>query len=345
MKKLIVFALLFGVITGSAFAQLTFSGDFHAGIQIEIPYDTNDEHSPDRNTVYPLHRTEGFPVFNFVAAFNRPIGGARLDTSFQTDLAGNEALTVNGVYGWVNFLDNTLQLTVGRMSNPRWVASLDPDHIWHFDEITGLRLEYHTPLPGLSVGAAFRTEGNDLQELFKRVIFGANFTHRTFNAVFAYNLGSNGHALFSINYFGITDLTLGVQTRIRHIASWNTRAFGGSVEVVQRAGFRVTRLMELTLLAGQIFYAEPSGGERRDPALFFTPGVSYRLLPDLTASFSIEVRSDDLFDRSRFITFNPAIEYNVGGPISFYAEYEFVMANYVHQSLHRISLGINIRAF
>jgi len=345
MKKFIVFALLFGVFAGSAFAQLTFSGDFYAGVQVEIPFDTGDEHSADDNTVYPLHRTEGFPVFNFVATFNRPNGGARLDTSFQTDLAGSESLTVNGVYGWVDFLDNTLQFTVGRMSNPRWVASLDPDHLWHFDEITGFRLEYHTPLPGLSVGAAFRTEGANVQQLFERVIFGANFAHPMFSAVFAYNVGSNGHALLGVNYFGIPDLTLGVQARAGHIVSWDTRAFGGFFETVQRAGFRVTRPMEVTLLMGQIFYAEPSGGERRDPELFFTPGVSYRLLPELTASFSIEFRSSDLFDRSRFITFNPAVEYQVDGPISFYAEYELVLGRYIHQSLHRISLGINVRAF
>jgi len=341
MKKFIVFALLFGVLTVNAFAELRFSGGFYAGIQIEIPYDTDEE-----TTVNPYHRTEGSPVFNFVATFIRPNAGVRLDTSFQADQAGGEALRLNGVYGWVDFLDNSLRFTTGRISNPLWVASLDPDHEWYFDKITGFRLEYTTPLPGLSIGAAFRTEDNNLPQLLERVIFGANFVHPMFTAVFAYNLGSNGHALFGFNFTGFPDLTMGVQVRARHIASWDDPGFGGVLEAVQRVGFRVVRPLELTLLAGQIFYADPSGDvERRDTELFFTPGVSYRLLDNLVASFSVEIRSTDFFNDSRLITFNPGIEYQLGGTVSFYAEYKFRLAKFVHQSFHRINVGINVRAF
>jgi len=341
MKKFIVFTLLFGVLTGGAFAQLSLSGGFFAGVQIEIPYDTDEA-----TMVNPYHRREGAPVFNFGATFIRPNGGARLDTSFQADLAGGEAVTLNGVYGWVDFLNNDLRFTVGRISSPVWVASLDPDHEWYFDKITGFRLEYRTPLPGLTVGAAFRTEGNTVLHLFERVIFGANFLHPMFSAVLAYNLGANGHALLGFNFFGIPDLTLGVQLRAAHIATWDDPGFGGMLEIVQRAAFRVMRPLELTLLAGQILYADPGGDfERRDPELFFTPGVSYRLRPDLTASFSVEIRSADLFYRSRFITFNPGIDYQVNDRIAFYAEYELILARYVHQSFHRIGVGINIRAF
>ncbi|MCL2380388.1 MAG: hypothetical protein FWC64_02205 [Treponema sp.] len=63
-----------------------------------------------------------------------------------------------------------------------------------------------------------------------------------FNAVFAYNIGSNGHALFGFNYFGIPDLTAGVQLRVAHLASWDDPGFGGMVEVVQRLGYRLTEL-------------------------------------------------------------------------------------------------------
>ena len=350
MKKVIVFALLFGVFTGSAFAQLTLSGSFYAGVQIDIPYASDEgryRENEVQHAVNPLHRREGAPVFNFAATFNRPNGGARLDTSFQADLTGDDPVTLNGIYGWVDFLNNDLRFTLGRISSPLWVASLDPDHEWYFDKITGFRLEYRTPLPGLTVGAAFRTEGGTAAQLFERIIVGANFLHPMFSAVFAYNVGANGHALLGVSFFGIPDLSLGVQLRARNIASWDHPGLGGSFEMVQRAAFRVMRPLEVSLLAGQIFYAEPRGEgfERRDAELFFTPGVSYRIRPDLTASFAVEVRSSDLFDQSRLITLNPALDYQVNDRIAFYAEYELRLARYMHQSFHRIGIGINIRAF
>ncbi|MCL2381931.1 MAG: hypothetical protein FWC64_10155 [Treponema sp.] len=345
MKNFIVFALLFGALTANAFAQLTFSGSLYAGVQMEIPHGNARDGSPQENTIYPHHRREGEPVFNLTATFNRPNAGARLDTSFQTDLSGGGEVILEGVYGWVD-LTQGLRLTMGRISSPLWVVSLDPDHQWYFDKVTGFRLQYATPLPGLTVGAVFRTEGGSAQQLFERAMFGATYSHPMFNAVFAYNIGSNGHALFGFNYFGIPDLTAGIQLRAAHLASWDDPGFGGMVEVVQRLGYRLTHPMELTLLAGQIFYAQPRGDfARRDTELFFTPGISYRLRHDLTASFAVEFRSADFFDDSRLVTFNPALEYQLDGAISFYAEYELRLGKYVHESFHRISIGVNVRIF
>ena len=346
MKKFIVFVLLLGVLGANAFAQLTFTGNVYAGIQMEIPYGNAQDGSPQENTIYLRHRREGAPVFNLTATFNRPNAGARLDTSFQADFVGGEELSVNGVYAWVDFLNNTLRFTLGRISSPVWVAGLDPDHQWYFDKITGFRLLYDTPLPGLSVGAAFRVEGNNERQLFERAILGVTYSSPMFNTFLAYNIGSNGHLLFGFNFLGIPDLAAGIQLRAAHLATWDDPGFGGMLEIVQRFGFRITRPMELTLLAGQIFYAEPRGDfERRDAELFFTPGISYRLHPDLTASFSVEFRSADFFNYSRFITFNPMIEYQVHGGISFYAEYEFRLGKFIHETFHRISLGVNIGIF
>ena len=233
MKKFIVFALLFAVLTSGVFAQFSLTGTVYAGIQMEIPYDLNNEDE----TISAHHRTEGLPLFNLVATINRDNHGARLDANFRAGVPDDEAVTVYGVYGWVDFLDNTLRLTMGRISSPVWVANLDPDNVFYFDKITGFRLEYQTPLPGLSVGAAFRTEGNDTQTLFERAIFGAAYFHPMFNAVFAYNMGSNAHLLFGLNFTsipGIPDLTAGIQARVMHLASWDDPGFGGAIDLKQR---------------------------------------------------------------------------------------------------------------
>ena len=349
MKKLIIFTVLYCVLAASAFAQFTFTGNVYAGVQMEIPYgynrDGNYHHGDQRNIINPYHRREGAPLFNLVGTFHRPNAGARLDASFQAGQDGGEEVTLNGVYAWFDLRED-LQVTVGRISNPLWVVGLDPDHEWYFDKITGFRFQYATPLPGLSVGAAFRVEGNTERQLFERAILGAIYSHPLFNAVFAYNIGSNGNALLGFNYFGIPDLTAGIQLRASRLASWDDPGFGGVLEIVQRLGYRILRPMDLTLLTGQIFYAEPRGDfERRDTELFFTPGVAYRLRPDLTASFSVEFRSTDLFDESRLITFNPSLMYQFGGGILLYAEYEFRLGKYIHETFHRISVGVNVSIF
>ena len=286
------------------------------------------------------------PLFNLIATINRPSHGARLDANFRH--GEEEDVTVEGIYGWVNFLDNSLRLTMGRISSPVWIANLDPDNVFYFDKITGFRLEYETPLPGLSVGVALRTEGNDMEQLFKRTIFGANYVHPLFNIVFAYNMGSNAHLLFGFNFTsipGIPDLTAGIQARVMHLASWDDPVFTGVLDLQQRVTYRVMRPLTVSLHMGQVIYAEPRGDwDRRDPELFFTPGVSYIISPGLTASLTAEFRSTDLFDRSRYITLNPSIEYMLGGAV-FYAEYELRLARYKHDSFHRISFGVTISVF
>jgi len=344
MKKLIIFTVLYGVLAANAFAQLTFSGSVYAGILWEIPYDTGQDGS-----VYAHHPTEGAPQFNFVATVNRPNFGARLDTTFRADVSGGDApITVEGIYGWVDFLDNSLRLTMGRISTPVWTANLDPDNVFYFDKITGFRLDYTTPLPGLRVGVAFRTEGNNMGQLFERTIFGATYFHRMFNVLFAYNMGSNAHAIFGFNFTGIPDLTsAGIQVRATHLASWDDPGFGGSIEVKQKVGFRILRPLTVSLLMGQTFFAEPRGDfDSRNTELFFTPGVSYSFLPNLTGIFRTELFfAPDDFETTRLITLSARVEYMLRGPALLYAGYELRLARYKSNSHHRISFGIEIRAF
>ena len=334
MKKCIVFALLFSVLIGNAFAQLSFSGTAYIGVQMEIPYDTSDD-----EIINPYHRTEGTPLFNLVATINRANHGVRLDTNFRED-----EVSVEGIYGWADFLDNTLRVTMGRISSPAWIANLDPDNVFYFDAVTGFRVEYETPLPGLRVGIAFRTEGNTFEQLVQRPILGATYFHPQFNAVFAYNMGSNGHILFGFNYTGIPDLTAGIQARITHVASWDDLGFGGVLDLKQRITYRIMRPLTVSLLTGQTVFAAPRGHDRANTAMFFTPGVSYIVNPELTASFSVEIRSFDYFNNTRFITFNPGIEYMLGGAV-IYAEYELRLARYRHDSFHRISVGVTFSVF
>ena len=337
MKKLIVFTMLSAVLTGTAFAQLTFSGSAFAGIQIDMPY----AGSAGDEEISLNHREEGAPTFNFIAVLNRPGHGVRLDTSFSMDTQDG-SITINGLYTWANFLDNQLRFTAGRISSPAWVTNLDPGHVWYFDKISGFRLDYTTPIPGLRVGAAFRVEETDIETFVQRAIFGVTYFHPLFNAVFAYNVGRNGRAILGFNYTGIPDLTsAGFQIRAINLVSWNDAGFGGEVEVQQKVGYRVIRPLNVSLLMGQTFFADSN----RDIALLFTPAVSYRVSPQLLTGFSVEFRSTDYFRDSRFITLTPSLEFSLGGPALFYAEYQLVLGRYYSQSSHRFSIGIDIRAF
>ena len=340
MKKFIIITLLFSIVTSGVFAQLTFSGSVYAGVQVEIPWDSDED-----ATAGAYHRVEGVPQFNLVTTFTRANSGVRLDTTFRGDFQGEGSVTVDGIYGWADFLDNTLRLSLGRISDAVWIGNIDPDNLVYFDKVTGLRLEYATPLPGLSVGAAFRFEGSNFGQVFERVILGANFVHPMFNAVFAYNVGANGHALFGFNFTGIPDLTAAaLQVRATHLASWDDPGFGGVLELKQRVGFRVLRPLTVSLFMGQTIFAEPRGDfAGRDMELFFTPGVSYIVQPGLTASFTAEFRSYDYFDRSRFITLTPGIELMLTGGTVLYAQYELVLGRYIHQSGHRIGMGLEFR--
>jgi len=334
MKKAIIVFLMAGILAGNAFAQITFSGSVYAGIQLRSP-DGADE------TIGAVHREGYSPQFNFTGTVARENYGARLDTTFEATADPGRHFTLNGIYGWVNFLDNSVRLTMGKLSNPAWATNLDarlPTH--HLDEITGFRVEYNTPIQGLSVGAAFETANYDVETFFQQIIFGANFVHPLFSTVFAYDLGSNGQAIFGFNYTGFPDLTLGIQLRANNLASWDNEFMHfGSLLMHQKIGYRVTRSVFAYLILGQGIYGSP----HVDTYLEFTPGVDVRLTPELTGTFRMTIDSPDHFTTTN-LTLRPSIEYTLRGPAVLYVEYELRLAD-MDRATHTFGFGITIRAF
>ena len=328
--------MLAGVTAAAAFAQVTFSGEIHAGIQLQRPYGEGAE-------ITTMHREYMDPKFAFTATVIRENYGARLDTTFQMTDDPDRHFTLNGIYGWVTFLDNSLRLTMGKISNAAWVTNLDarlPE--FRFDnEIRGFRVEYATPIQGLSVGAAFRADSDNLQRFAEQTIFGATFVHPLFATVFAYDLGRDTNALLGFNFTGIPDLTAGFQLQATNLAIWNDLAFGspGMLRVYYKVGYRVMRPLTVYLIFGQRIFA------RSDASMewIITPGVSYRFLPNLTGDFRISLDNYHGSPNNN-LTILTALEYTLRGPAIFYVEYELHLEN-MERASHTFGFGITIRAF
>ncbi|MCL2380148.1 MAG: hypothetical protein FWC64_00980 [Treponema sp.] len=350
MKKAIIAILLTSVLSAAAFAQVLFSGEVFAGIQLQRNHNENE-------TIGTYHRDEGAPRFDFTATVVRENYGARLDTSFQMFNEPDRHVTLNGIYGWVNlpglFGDDSFRLTMGQISSPAWVTRLHADLPEHYlDKIRGFRIEYATPMPGLSVGAAFRTTGADgnnydLETFAKNMIFGANFIHPMFSAVFAWDVGGNAQTIFGFNFTGIPDLTAGLQLRANRLASWDDPPHGypGMLQVHYKVGYRIMRPLFTYLIFGQRFHGQSGVG----PYWEITPGVEYSFLPNLTGSFSVTLdnfEGNPLFGGTpnNNLTLRPALELMLAGPAFFYAEYVLRMEN-MERNYHTFGFGITIRAF
>ncbi|MCL2381086.1 MAG: hypothetical protein FWC64_05770 [Treponema sp.] len=340
MKKIIIAALLGGVLAGGAFAQITFSGSVYAGIQLQNGGDADE-------AVTATHREEGEPMFNFIGTVTRENFGARLDTTFQMADDPDRHFTLNGIYGWVDFGglwgNDSLRLVMGQISSTPWVLNT-----WHnshaevkLGEVRGFRVEYSTPVQGLSVGAAFRADGHDLRRSGERMVFGATYIHPVFSAVFSYDITANGQALFGFNFTGIPDVTAGFQLRAERLASWDgdSGQNHGALRLRQMLGYRVMRDLNVFLISTQDVSRAPDS----DTALEFIPGVEYRILPNLTASFSVILQSPDQFTTTN-LTLNPLLEYTLTGPAMLYVEYELRLDN-MDRAAHTVGFGITIRAF
>ena len=338
MKKAIIVFLLVSVLAGGAFAQVSFSGEIHAGIQLQRLY-SQDE------TLTTTHREYGAPKFDFTATVMRENYGARLDTTFQQgDDPGG--FTLNGIYGWITFDgfsgSDSFRLTMGQISSAAWVTNLDarlPE--FRFDEIRGFRVEYTTSVEGLSVGAAFRADGQDTQQFFEQIIVGATFVHPLFASVFAYDVGRDTNLLFGFNYLGIPDLTAGLQLQATNLAIWNDLAFGspGMLRTYYKVGYRVMRPLDVYLIFGQRFFARSGVG----PEWIITPGVTYRFLPTLSGDFRISLDNYD-GNPNKNLTILAALEHTLRGPAILYVEYEMRLDN-MERASHTFGFGITIRAF
>ena len=338
MKRTIIVILLLSILAGSVFAQLSFSGEAYAGFQLEKTYD-NDE------IVSATHRKEAAPKFEFIATAFRENYGIKFDTTFQT----TNPFTINGIYGWVDFLNNTIHLSMGKISDAKWVSSLDSDHEIFFDKITGFRLEYRTPLQGLNVGAAFPADDFSFEKFAKKIIFGASYVQALFNTVIAYDMGNNGRLLFGFNFTGIDDLTsAGIQFKANDFATWDNPLRGGEIYINEKVGYRIMRPLIVSLLAEQKIYKNPVtlGDPDSDVDLLFMLTGSYRILPVLTGSLTFGLGSPNKFNQTNFIL-KPCIEYSLKGPALFYVEYELNVNDIADkkQDNHRFGFGIDVMAF
>ena len=338
MKKSIIVSLLFCVLAGGVFAEITFSGEGYAGIQVEKPFLWD-------NTVSATHRKEGAPKFNFVATAARENYGIK----FDTDLIVTDpfAPRLNGIYGWVDFLDDSIHLSMGKISDAKWVSNLDTDNEVFYDKITGFRVQYKTPLEGLSIGAAFPALGLNgdfnFERMAKKTILGASYIHPMLNSVIAYDMGNNARFLFAFNYTGIDDLTsAGIEISTINLATWDSTVEGywGELTVKEKVGYRVIRPLIVSLLAGQTYYNDSD----TDSMLFFTPSASYRILPALTGILSMELRTADMF-KTQTVTLTPCIEYTLKGPALIYVQYQVIIAPEKEDSAHKFGFGIDIKAF
>jgi len=338
VKKIIVVFILVSVLAGGAFAQVTFSGSAYAGIQFQNP-------AGDGETITTDHREEGAPRFDFTATVIRENYGIRLDTTFQMTEDPDGHFSLNGIYGWVDrdglFDNDSFRLTIGQISSTPWVLPrLHSSHAeLEFGDVRGFRVEYTTPIQGLSVGAAFRADGRTLQGSGERMVLGATYIHPLFSAVFAYDMSANAQTIFGFNFTGIPDLTAGFQLRANHLASWDDDFFFGTLSTRQIVGYRIMRPLNVFLVASQNF--ENRSGA--DVGLEFIPGVEYRFSPNLLGSFSIIIESPDHFTTTN-LTLNPVLEYTLRGPAVLYVEYS-VRFDDMDTVTHTFGFGITIRAF
>jgi hypothetical protein len=331
MKKIIVLSVLFGILGGGVYAQVILSGEMYTGIALDIPSDGDE-------SIEVKHREKGNTLFELTATVSKDKFGAKLDTSFTklpTDQSA--AFSVNGIYGWAYFLDKQIRLTLGDISDAVWVTTLDNEY--HLDDVSGFRLEYKTPLPGLSVGAAFDTGNYTLKKFAKQIIFGASYVHALCNTVAAYDMGDNADALFGFNFTGIDQLTTaGLELKADNLALWDRQGF---LAIDEEAAYRIVDEFTAVLHLGQSFdNSENSSG---DPGLLFRPGVRYKIVPALTAFLDVEINSQDVFKTTNLVV-HPWIEYSLGGLGLLYLEYQVSLADMKNPS-HLIGFGLDIKAF
>jgi len=350
MKRLLVFLLVCSVAAGAAFAQVAFSGKAYAGIRLEK---VDGEEDPK---VSPEHRKEGTPVFELSSTVTKEDYGVKADVDYRP--VGN-TVTVQGVYGWAGFMENSLRLAVGKIKDPLWMANIDaslPE--WKFDDVAGFRVDYKTPIDGLSVGMAMAVTADpnlrSFEDTFKTPVLGASYLSPLFASVFAFDFGNNKRALLGFNFLGdpsIPGLTAGIQVQATNLGTWNSFRTMGEVTVYEKAAYVIIRRkLEAQMILGQTFYGRPefAGGRETRNVLEFTPGVSYNITPQMLAKFNFTVKSPDHFWSTDYIL-NPVFEYTLKGAAVLYAEYDFEIKTTLgddrNRFNHKFGFGFDFKAF
>jgi hypothetical protein len=329
MKKRFIFVVLIGSLAGSISAQVMLRGNLYTGIAADIPYGGEE-------SIGLKNRETGNTMMDVSAAALLGEGayGVKLDTTFSY-LRPDIAFTPKGIYGWAELFDRHLRLSMGRISDEVWVTSLDNEYT--FDEIAGARVEWRTPLEGLSVGMAFDAGDYTLENFAKQLIFGGSYVSGICNTVVAYDFGSNTRALFGFNFTGIDDLTAaGIELRVTDIALWEEY---GELALDEEAAYRIIRPLTVSLHMAQKVYGKADS----DMGLAFRPGLAYRFTQTLTGSLEVEVNSDDVFKTSN-LAVTPCIEYQLPGSGILYLQYDLTLAELKEPS-HTIGFGLEIKSF
>jgi hypothetical protein len=329
MKKRFVFVVLFGSLVGILSAQVMLRGNLYTGLTADIPYDGEE-------SIGLKNREKGNIVMDVsVAALLREGAyGVKLDTTFSY-IRPDIAFTPKGIYGWAELFDRQIRLSLGKISDGVWVTSMDNEYT--FDEIAGARVEYRTPLEGLSVGMAFDAGDYTFENFAKQLIFGGSYVSAIFNTVAAYDFGSNTRALFGFNFTGIDDLTTaGIELRVTDIALWKKY---GELAIDEEVAYRIIRPLTVSLHLGQTAYGKAGS----DVGLAFRPGIAYKITQALTGSLDVEVNSNDVFKTSNLVV-TPCIEYQLPGSGIFYLQYDLALAKLKEPS-HTIGLGFEIKSF
>jgi hypothetical protein len=324
--------------SSSAPAVLTLGGKASAGLQI----DADDS----GNTVSALHRKDGSPLFNLTAVAQTENYGIKLDTDLRAE-TGNE-LTLNGIYGWAAFMDGDLRVSVGKISDAKWVAAIDPSIPERsYDDITGARVDWNVPdVQGLNVGFALRANEWDAETMLKNTVFGASYNRDSLSSVLAYDMSGNGNILAGVNYSDVVPrLDAGLRLEATNLNTFGADLFPGQMAVYEKAAYRLAapRLTPYIIL-GQTFF-----GNGDKTALVLNPGVSYRVdaVPGLTAFFGAKLATPDYFDTSS-LALKPGVEYSLGGTALIYAEYEMGIDNLSASDPaigSRFGIGLEVKAF
>jgi hypothetical protein len=328
MKKCFMYVALLSILSGGAFAQVSLGGNLFAGVAVDIPYEGEESiglynrENEAKNSYMDLYVN---------ALFGKGLYGAKLDTNFTTP----DSFTVKGIYGWANLFNSQIRLSVGRISDGVWVTSLDNEYT--FDEVTGARIEYRTPLKGLSVGIALDAGDYTFEKFAKQLIFGGSYVSALFNTVFAYDLGSNARTLFGFNFTGIDNLTTaGIELQASDLALWDKM---GAVVIDEEVAYRIIRPLTVSLHLTQKFY----GSKDEELGLAFRPGIAYRIIQALTGSLELEVNTEDAFKTSNLVI-TPCLEYRLPGAGMLYLQYDLTLTEFTKPS-HLIGLGFEIKAF
>ena len=325
--------------SSSAPAVLTLGGKASAGMQVYA--------DDSGNTVSALHRKDGSPLFNLTAAAQAANYGIKLDTDFRAE-AGSE-VTLNGIYGWAAFMDDGLHVSVGKISDAKWVASgIDPDgNERSYDGVTGARVDADVPfVQGLNVGFALRANDWDTETMLKNTVFGASYNSGSLGSVLAYDMSGNGNILVGVNYSDLVPrLDAGIRLEATNLNTFGSDTFGGQMAVYEKASYRLAapRLTPYVIL-GQTFY-----GNGDKTALVFNPGISCRIdaVPGLTAFFGAKLETPDYFDTNA-LALKPEVEYSLGGTALIYAEYEMGIDNLSASDPaigNRFGIGLEVKAF